>query len=386
MKIGIITDNIFGLSFALLSEKHGHDIIISDNKEDYVFNLNQKICLTNEPLIQSMLLNTKNFSATTSNLEVIKNSDIIFIFVTTPSTLDGNYDTKMVFDIVGEFYTASSLNIPLYNKKLIVSSTTNPGEVEQIQTRLNMFNIQVAYNPVFTTQGEIVKGFEQSDIVLIGTEYTDLSNELIKIYNKIQTTSVNAYIMSPKAAEITKIGINCFLTTKISYANMIGEIMIKAGIQNEIDMVLSAIGGDSRIGKKSLKYGFGFGGPYLPKNNKVLGHFSKSLGMELNLPLAVDDFNREHANFIKNYYIQKNPDKTIPFVMDNISYKKGSDILEESQQFQLCVDLLNDGYILNVIASDSIANKLSQMSESYNHRLKFFRPGTNPQGYKITLQ
>jgi predicted DNA binding protein len=108
--------------------------------------------------------------------------------------------------------------------------------------------------------------------------------------------------------------------------------------------------------------------------------------MELNLPLAVDDFNREHANFIKNYYIQKNPDKTIPFVMDNISYKKGSDILEESQQFQLCVDLLNDGYILNVIASDSIANKLSQMSESYNHRLKFFRPGTNPQGYKITLQ
>jgi nucleotide sugar dehydrogenase len=385
MKIGIIGAGRLGLTFALLCEKNGYEVIVSDVREDYVFNLNQKICLTNEPLIQSMLLDSKNFSATTKNIDVIENSDVIFTFVATPSTLDGNYDTTRVFDVVADFYTASSLNIPLYEKKFIVGCTTNPGDVEQIQTRLNMFNIQVAYNPEFIAQGEIVKGLEQSDIVLIGTEYTELSNQLIEIYNKIQTTPVNAYVMSPKAAEITKIGINCFLTTKISYANMMGEIMIKAGIQNEIDMVLGAIGGDSRVGKKYLKYGFGFGGPCLPRDNRALGHFSKNLGMELNLPLTVDNFNKEHANFIKNYFIQKNPDRMVPFVMDYITYKKGTDILEESQQFQLCVDLLNEGYTLHVIEIDAITNKLQQMSESYNHRLKFFKPGTNPQGYKITL-
>jgi nucleotide sugar dehydrogenase len=385
MKIGIIGAGRLGLTFALLCEKNGYEVIVSDVREDYVFNLNQKICLTNEPLIQSMLLDSKNFSATTKNIDVIENSDVIFTFVATPSTLDGNYDTTRVFDVVADFYTASSLNIPLYEKKFIVGCTTNPGDVEQIQTRLNMFNIQVAYNPEFIAQGEIVKGLEQSDIVLIGTEYTELSNQLIEIYNKIQTTPVNAYVMSPKAAEITKIGINCFLTTKISYANMMGEIMIKAGIQNEIDMVLGAIGGDSRVGKKYLKYGFGFGGPCLPRDNRALGHFSKNLGMELNLPLTVDNFNKEHANFIKNYFIQKNPDRMVPFVMDYITYKKGTDILEESQQFQLCVDLLNEGYTLHVIEIDAITNKLQQMSESYNHRLKFFKPGTNPQGYKINL-
>ena len=385
MKIGIIGAGRLGLTFALLCEKNGYEVIVSDVKEDYVFNLNQKICLSNEPLIQSMLLDSKNFSATTKNIEVIENSDIIFTFVATPSTLDGNYDTTRVFEVVADFYTASSLNIPLYEKKFIVGCTTNPGDVEQIQTRLNMFNIQVAYNPEFIAQGEIVKGLEQSDIVLIGTEYTELSNQLIEIYNKIQTTPVNAYIMSPKAAEITKIGINCFLTTKISYANMMGDIMIKAGIQSEIDMVLSAIGGDSRVGKKYLKYGFGFGGPFLPRDNRALGYFVKNLGMELNLPLTVDNFNKEHANFIKDYYIQKNPDKTVPFVMDYITYKKGTDILEESQQFQLCIDLLNEGYILHVIEIDSITNKLQQTSESYNNRLKFFKPGTNPEGYKINL-
>jgi UDPglucose 6-dehydrogenase len=386
MKIGIIGAGRLGLTFALLCEKNGYDVIVSDVREDYIFNLNQKICLTNEPLIQSMLFDVKNFSATTNNIEVIKNSDIIFTFVATPSTIDGNYDVTRVFEVVEDFYLASTLNIPLYNKKFVIGCTTNPGDVEQIQIKLNMFNIHVAYNPEFIAQGEIVKGIEQSDIVLIGTEYTELANELIGIYNKIQTTPVNSYVMSTKAAEITKIGVNCFLTTKISYANMMGDIMIKSGLDSEINTVLSAIGGDTRIGKKYMKYGFGFGGPCLPRDNRALGHYAENLGMKLNLPLNVDDFNKEHAKFLKEYYIQKNPDKKIPFVMNYITYKRGTDILEESQQFQLCVDLLNEGYFVNVIEIDEISKKLNYLSESYNNRVKFFKPGTKPKGYYINLQ
>jgi nucleotide sugar dehydrogenase len=385
MIIGIIGGDKVGLSFGLLCEKNGYEVIIYDENEDYVYNLNQKICTTNEPMIQSILFDVKQFSATTNTLEVIKNSDIIFTYVNTPINIDGDYDTRKIFEVVADFYSASSLDIPLHEKKFVVGSTTNPGDVEQIQTRLNMFNIQVAYNPEFVDQGEIINGFKQSDIVLIGTEYTELANELIEIYNKIQTTSVNAYVMSPKAAEICKIGVNSFLTTKIVYANMMGNIMSKAGIHNEIDMVLSAIGGDTRIGKKYLKYGFGFGGPCLPKDNRVLGHFANNLGLKLNLPLIIDNFNKEHADFVKNFFIQQNPDRSVPFVMDYITYKKGTDILEESQQFQLCVDLLNEGYILHVIEIDVITKKLQQMSESYNNRLKFFKPGTKPQGYKINL-
>jgi nucleotide sugar dehydrogenase len=386
MKIGIIGAGRLGLTFALLCEKNGYDVIVSDIREDYVFNLNQKICITNEPLIQSMLLDTTKFSATTNNIEVIKNSDLIFIFVSTPSTLVGDYDTTKVFDVVSDFYSANSQDIQLYGKKVIVGCTTNPGDTEQVQQRLNMFNVQVAYNPEFIAQGEIVKGLEQSDIVLIGTEYTELGDDLIDIYNKIQTTTVNAYVMSPKAAELTKIGINCFLTTKISYANMMGDIMIKSGLENEISMVLSAIGGDTRVGKKYMNYGFGFGGPCLPRDNRALGHYAKNLGMELNLPLTVDNFNKEHANFLKEYYIGKNPDKTVPFVMNYITYKKGTDITEESQQFQLCIDLLDEGYMLNVIEIDSVSKELNSLSESYNGRLKFFKVGTNPEGYKINLQ
>lgn len=386
MRIGIIGAGRLGLTFALLCKKAGYEVIVSDKREDYVFNLNNGICNTNEPLIQKMLFEVESFSATTSNIEIIENSDIIFTFVSTPSIPDGSYDTSAVFEVANDFFEASKLDISIFNKKFVVGCTTNPGDVEQIQNKLSMFSIQVAYNPEFIAQGEIVKGLEESDIVLIGTEYNELSNDLIQIYERIQTTSVNVHIMSPKAAEITKIGINCFLTTKISYANMMGDILTKSNLGNEINSVLSAIGGDTRVGKKYMKYGFGFGGPCLPRDNRALGHYANELGMKLNLPLTVDDFNKEHAEFVKDFFIKQNPDKTIPFVMNYITYKRGTDILEESQQFKLCLDLLEEGYYVNVIEIDSVIKQLSELSEEFDGRLKFYKPGTSPEGFIINLQ
>jgi UDPglucose 6-dehydrogenase len=386
MRIGIIGDSgLIGLSFALLCEKNGYDVIVSDSNEDYIFNLNHKICLSNEPMIQSMLFDTIKFSATTDNLELIKNSDMIFTFVSTPSSITENLDTTNVFEIINNFYSASSLDIPIYNKKFIVGSVTNPGDVEQIQQRLEMFNVQVAYVPEFTSPGEIVKNFQQSEVILIGTEHQELSNQLVALYTKIQTTQLNVYTMSIKSAELTKLAISGLIATKITYGNMLGEVMVNLGLENEIGVVLSALCGDSKSDKNHIKYGFGFGGQSLPKENRIFGNFINKLGTEINIPSKMDNFNREHSIFLKNFFIKNNPDKLIPFVMNHLTYKKGVNVMEESQQFQLCIDLLNDGYMLHIIESDEITKKLSPLSESYDNRLKFFKQGTNPQGYQIKL-
>lgn len=386
MTIGVIGVGNLGLSFALLCEKAGYNVLVSDINEDYVYNLNQGICKTNEPLIQKMLFEVYDFSATTSNLEVIEKSDIIFTFVPTPSTLDGDYDTTTLFEITNEFFTASQLDIPIYNKKFVVGCTTNPGDVEQIQNKLRMFDIQVAYNPEVISQNGTIFGIENSDILIIGTEYQELANELIKIYGRIQTNSVNAHVMSYKAAEVAKISINCMVASKISYVNMIGNVLMKAGLNKEIDLVLNAIGGDSRIGKKNTKYGFGFGGSHLPRGNRALIKYAENLDMKLNLPIAVDEFNKEHSLFLKDHYISLNPNKEVPFVMSYITYKKGSDSLEESQQYKLCVNLLDEGYMVNVIESPEIIKNLNTLSESYYGRLKFFPKGTTPVGLKIDLE
>jgi GDP-mannose 6-dehydrogenase len=385
MKIGIIDTNIDGLSFGLLCEKSGYEVLFSNKDENFVFNLNQRVCLTNEPLVQSLLFDCPKFSATTSTLDVIKESDIIFVFSETPINLEGNYDTTEVFNFITNFYTLSSQDVVLHMKKLVICSTTNPGEVEQIQSRLDMFNIQVSYNPLFVESGEIVKNLQESDMVLIGGEHQELTNELLNIHTKIKKVTINAYVMSYKASEIVRLSINSFLCVKINQANMISQIAIKSGIESEIGMILTAISGVDGIGKKYMSYGFGFGGPLINGDNKSIKHYSETIGVETNLLKSTNDFNESHLNFIKDYFVKKNPNGELPFVFNHITYKKNTNVLEESQQFQLCVNLLNDGYNVNVIENPEIISQLNDLSEKYNGRLKFYKPGTNPEGILINL-
>ena len=155
--------------------------------------------------------------------------------------------------------------------------------------------------------------------------------------------STSLYFMSTKAAEITKIAVNCFLTTKISYANMLGQVLTLSGMEDEIDNVLKSIGSDDRIGKKYLKYGFGFGGPCFPRDNRAFASYASKVGIDHNIGSVTDAFNEDHASFLKEFYIHKNK-KKLPFLFKYLAYKPDTDILTESQQYRLCLDLLNEGY------------------------------------------
>lgn len=384
MKVGIIGCDIIGLSFALLCEEQGHEVLITDENEDFIFNLNQKICITNEPLVQSLLLDSKRLSGTTESIEVIKQSDIIFTFAETKPSVDDSFDTSKVFDVIRHFFSATSLDIPLYDKKFVVCSTTNPGDTEQIQKRLSMFNIEVAYNPPIVTHGNLVNNYRNSDVIIIGSDYDKVKEDLTLLYRQINKESVNFYLMSIKSAEVTKIGIDGFLATKMTYANLISNLMEKMGIGDEVNLVLESIGGDSRIGKKYLKNTYGFGGISIPKSNRALVKYLKDLELNNTLPSSVNTDNDYQIHLLKSKYIQLNPDKTIPFVFDSLGVINDG-LFDESQEIKLCVDLLNEGYSINTYYNGSIPDFLLKISESYNNQLKFFKMGTNPQGYKIKL-
>lgn len=384
MKVGIIGLGKVGLPFALLCKEAGLSVLVSDKDEDLVYNLNQNICLTKEPLVQKILFEQEGITITDS-IEVISESDIIFTFEDTEPSLDGNIDTSVVFETANHFFTASQLDIVIYEKKFVICTTTNPGDVEQIQKKLDMFNIQVAYHPNFSENGEIVDNLKNSDMILIGTDHQKISDDIISIYRKIQKKTVEVFVMSMKSAEITKLAISSFVSLKNTYANMIGDLMTNLGIKKDINLVLKAVGSDSRIGGKELKYSFGFGGPILPRDNKTLQHTIESSNTLINLPSNIHDYNKSHLNFIKELYISQNTDKSIPFVLNGLSYRKDTIILESSQQFQLCVDLLTEGYTLHVIEDSSVSSKLHSLSESYDGRLKFFKLGTTPEGVLIDL-
>lgn len=344
MKIGLIGAGKLGICFALLLEQAGYEVIVSDCREDYAIGLNNRIINTNEPRVVEMLDDAQNFNAVLDNVEVIKQCDIIYTLVATSSFPEGSYDVSAVWQVVNDFHDCPfSTN----GKALVVGCTTNPGDCEMFQSQLNPYGVDVYYNPEFIAQGSIIKDLQYSDMVLIGGKGKHL--DIIKeIYTKIQISEPNIYNMSTTSAEIVKLAVNCFLTTKISYANMVGEVMSLAGLDDEISHVLNAIGADTRVGSKYLKYGYGFGGPCLPRDNRSFSAYAKKLGLEYNLGKTTDDFNNEHAKFLVKWFTTKNTNN-LPFAFRYVAYKEGTDIVQESQQYRLCLDLLNLGYKVYVV-------------------------------------
>ena len=278
MKIGLIGAGRLGICLALLMERVGYDVIVSDIRAAYVSGLNDRKIETNEPEVEYLLKDVKNFRATTDNKEVIEECDIIFTLVATPSLDDGSYDVSSVDTVVDDLKKVDGI----HGKSFIVGCTTNPGDCKRWEEKLSGCGVDVYYNPEFIAQGSIIKDLQNADMVLVGGHGHHIS-VIENIYNKIQVKEPSIHFMSTTAAELVKLAVNCYLTTKISYANMVGEVMISSGMEDEVDNVLSAIGSDSRVGSKYLKYGYGFGGPCLPRDNRAFAAFASKLGMKYNL-------------------------------------------------------------------------------------------------------
>ena len=359
MKIGLIGAGRLGICLALLIEQEGYHVIASDVREDYINDLQNKKINSTEPQVQELLEHSINLEFTTDNRKVIRESDIIFTLVQTPSLEDGSYDVSAVWKVVEDIKQEMS-SIANYPKSFVVGCTTNPGDCDQFKDALPE-SVDVYYNPEFIAQGSIVDDLRHADMVLLGGEGQH-SGALEMIYYQIQNgfKAANVSTMSARAAELTKIAVNCYLTTKITYANQVGQVMIRDGMEDEVKTVLKAIGSDSRIGTKYLNYGFGFGGPCFPRDNRAFAAYASKAGVETPLGATTDKFNDEHTKFLKEYYVNKNKDNRA-YVFHYLTYKDGVDILTESRPYDLALSLLDDGYevyCLDSTAKDKIDSRI----------------------------
>lgn len=370
-RISVIGCGRLGSAFALLAEQAGYGVIGVDKREGYVEELNAKTFRTPEPQIEYLLRRSKNFKATTNIKEAFEWSDLLFVFVPTPSKEDGSYDHQYVEEVVKDLIGYRG-NIA--GKSLIIGCTTMPGYCKELSERLAKYEVDVMYCPSFIAQGSICDNIVNADFVLMGNDgKSSLKTmfELNHLYVDIMKDMPKYKQLSLTASEITKIALNCFLTLKISYANMIGEIAIKSGEGDEIKSILDAIGTDSRIGNKFLNYGFGFSGVCLPRDNKALGIHAEKVGVPPHIPYMTDEFNDLHFDFIKQQFIQANPDKNFPFIFNQLSYKPNVDIITDSQHYRLCKELLEEGYKVNIVESDAVIKQVQPELEKYGDRVVY---------------
>lgn len=333
--ISVIGVGRLGLSVALLLNSKGYGVVGCDVNERYINSLKDKTFDSKEPQVNE-LLKESSVIFTTNTLEALNASDIIFVFVPTPSLENGAYNHKYVDQVVSRIET-----FEIKNKTLIIGCTVMPRYCERLKKRLEENNINVVYNPEFIAQGSIIEGLKNADIVLIGGY---APHQLYQMYLDIMEKGPVFKCLTLTGAEITKMAINGFLTLKIAYANLIGEIVNNSWEKDSMDQIMDAIGSDSRIGKKCLKYGFPAGGVCLPRDQKALNHHAYQVGIDTKYFHAIDNENNRHLEYLTRYYTQENPDRNVPFVFSYIGYKKGVDILVDSFQLKVCINLLRGGY------------------------------------------
>jgi UDPglucose 6-dehydrogenase len=237
------------------------------------------------------------------------------------------------------------------NKSIVcvITSTVNPGDCEIFLKSINLISknkIELVYSPEFIALGSVMQDMLHPDIVLLGGS-DDGINTIFSIYSRLYKSYPEYHRLSYVEAEIAKIAVNTYVTTKISFANMIGMFTEKMG--GRANDVLKAIGGDSRIGRKYFKFGASYGGPCFPRDNVALSKHIESLGFRPEIPLATDLINHQIIDYWFNKITSSKPDAVL---LNGLAYKSGTDFLEESFMVKLGLRLLDSD--INVFYSDPL--------------------------------
>ena len=351
--LSVIGIGKLGLCFALTLERAGYNVVGVDIDQNYVDTINNKTLQSCEENVEKYLQMSNNFTATTDLSKAVEYSDMLFVVVATPSLANGRYDHSQVESVIREIKKLG----PQRDKHFIVCCTTMPSYCDKVEQSLNEYGYVVSYNPEFIAQGTILRDQARPDMVLIGEGSRRAGDILEEIYINMTDNNPKICRMSRTEAEICKISLNCFLTTKISFANMIGDIAAASGLPAV--NILNAIGSDSRIGNKYLKYGYGYGGPCFPRDNRALAIYANDIGRPAPISIATDEMNGIHLDFQVQQFIKNNPiDEDI--VLDSVTYKPNTTILEESQQLAFAESIAKHGYKVTINESKPVIEQLQR--------------------------
>lgn len=366
MNIGILGIGKLGLCFALNLERCGHAVVGADISKEYIESLTNKTFYSLEPQVNELLKASNNFTSTSNISSVLSDDfDLLFVMVATPSLPDGGYDHSQIERIAEQLIKNGKRQKRV---DLIIGCTVMPGYCDTLNQRLSPFNYFVSYNPEFIAQGSIVYDQLYPDQILIGEADEMIGDKLEAIYLNMCRSSFKTCRMNRISAEIAKLATNCFLTTKISFANSVGDLAKAAGADEE--KILRAVGADSRIGEKYLNYGYGFGGPCFPRDNRALNLFARNTGFNLLIGEATDNVNKQHLQF-QFQQILKTYSQNEPIFFDEVAYKKGTVILEESQQLELAKRLAEVGREVVIIEKQVVINELQkQFGNLFTYQLK----------------
>ena len=338
MKLCMIGVGYVGLVSGVCFSDLGNTVYCVDKDENKLSLLNKGIVPIYEPGLEEIL--KRNFKKKrlifTSNLKkAVRDSDIIFICVGTPTKKNSNSaDLKYVFKVVNE------LKKIIFRYKIIVTKSTVPvttgDKIEKILSKLKKKNlVDVVSNPEFLREGEAISDFTHPDRVIIGTDSKKANTKMKSLYMPIIKKNSRYFNTSRRGAELIKYASNAFLATKITYINELANLCEKADV--DIKDISQGIGSDQRIGERFLRAGPAYGGSCFPKDTRALidtgNKFKSDLSIVKSVILSNDKRKFLLTKRLDEILNRKLRNKNITFL--GVTFKPNTDDMREASSIPM---------------------------------------------------
>ena len=349
MKIAIVGTGYVGLVSGTCFAEIGVNVTCVDTNKEKIESLQKGNMPIYENGLEEMVLRNmkaKRLKFTTSLESCLDEVEVIFSAVGTPPDEDGSADLKYVLEV------ARTIGRNMKQYKLVVTKSTVPVGTaskvraviqEELDKRGVTVDFDVASNPAFLKEGNAISDFMSPDRVVVGVESARAEKLMSKLYKPFLLNNFRVIFMDIPSAEMTKYAANSMLATRISFMNDIANLCEIVGA--DVNMVRSGIGSDTRIGRKFLYPGIGYGGSCFPKDVKALIKTAEQNGYTMRVLTAVEEVNENQKSVLfEKLMKQFNGDlqgKTV--ALWGLAFKPETDDMREAPALVLIDKLLKAG-------------------------------------------
>jgi UDPglucose 6-dehydrogenase len=374
MKIAVVGTGYVGLVTGTCFAETGNNVICVDIDADKVNRMRNGEVPIYEPHLDVLFernIKQARLKFTTDLKEAVDVAQIIFLALPTPPGEDGSADLSYILGV------ADQLGKIIKDYKVIVDKSTVPvGTAEKVKNTIAKHancEFDVVSNPEFLREGFAVDDFLKPDRVVVGTSSARAKTIMEELYKPFVRSGNPIIFMDEKSAELTKYAANAFLATKITFMNEIANFCELVGA--DVDMVRIGIGSDTRIGKRFLFPGIGYGGSCFPKDVKALAKSGKESGYDFSIIHAVEEVNEKQklklVNKVKAYF--NNNLKNKKFALWGLAFKPDTDDIREAPALYMIDELLKNGASIAVFDPEAMNNvkkiygeKLYYANDEYN--------------------
>ncbi|MCX7879859.1 MAG: UDP-glucose/GDP-mannose dehydrogenase family protein [Ignavibacteria bacterium] len=346
-KICVVGTGYVGLVSGATLAATGNYVTCVDIDEHKVKLLNQGIPTIYEPGLEPILkqnIEEERLYFTTNLEEAVLSSLVIFLCLPTPPNEDGSADLQHILKVVREIGDIFKRH-NIVEQRIIVNKSTVPvGTADLVKSILDETfpenNIAVASNPEFLREGFAVEDSLKPERIVIGTRSKFAEEILRDLYEPFVRSGNPIYVFDERTSELVKYSANAFLATKISFMNELSALCEVVGA--DIEKVRIGIGSDSRIGRRFLFAGIGFGGSCFPKDIRALLKLSEEYGVQLNIVKSTYEANlRQIKRFIDKILNRfENNLHNKKFALWGLSFKPNTDDIREAPAFKIIDSLL----------------------------------------------